>query len=126
MKKLIYILYFLVLFACKTQYVAVPVETIKTNKEFVDRWHKDSIYVRDSIIIYKESDTVFIEKYKYLFRNKQIKDSIYIHDSIIVEIPFPVKVIKEVNRLRNWQILLMCFGGVFIGYIGYYFWRRFG
>mgnify|MGYP003623387201 FL=1 len=106
--------------SCKTQLVHVPVEIIKTEKEYIDKWHRDSIYVQDSIIIKLKSDTVFIEKYKYLYRDKLVRDSIFITDSIKVDVPYPIEVVKEVNRLRNWQIILMVLGGAAIGYVGFW------
>lgn len=123
MKKLIYFILALVLcsitFGCKTKLVHVPVETIKKEKEYIDRWHRDSIHVKDSIIINKAGDTIFIEKYKYIYKDKLVKDSIFIIDSIKVDVLYPVEVVKEVNLLHNWQIILMCLGGVLIGYLGF-------
>ena len=104
---------------CKTKYAPFPVETIKTEKEYIDKWHRDSIHVTDSIIINKAGDTIYIEKYKYIYKDKFVRDSIFITDSIKVDIPYPVEVVKEVNHLHNWQIILMCLGGVLIGYVGF-------
>lgn len=118
------ILFCLALSSCKTKYIHVPVETVKTEKEYIDRWHRDSIRVKDSTIVNKAGDTVHIEKYKYVYKDKLIRDSIFITDSIKVEIPYRVEVVKEVNRLRNWQIVLMILGGVAIGYIGFGLFRK--
>lgn len=123
MKKIIYFILALVLcsitFGCKTKLVHVPVETIKKEKEYIDRWHRDSIHVKDSIIINKAGDTIFIEKYKYIYKDKVVKDSIFITDYIKINVPYPVEFVKEVNILHNWQIILMCLGGVLIGYLGF-------
>lgn len=123
MKKIIYFILTLVLcniiFGCKTKYVHIPDVTISKGKEYIDRWHRDSIHVKDSIIINKAGDTIFIENYKYIYKDKLVKDSIFITDSIKVDVPYPVEVVKEVNILHNWQIILMCLGGVLIGYLGF-------
>lgn len=123
MKKIIYFILALVLcsitFGCKTKLVHVPEETIKKEKEYIDRWHRDSIHVKDSIIINKAGDTIFIEKYKYIYKDKVVQDSIFITDSIKINVPYPVEFVKEVNLLHNWQIILMCLGGVLIGYLGF-------
>lgn len=122
---IVIILLFCVLFSsCKTQLVHVPVETVITETEYIDKWHRDSIYIKDSIIINKAGDTVFIENYKYIYKDKLIRDSIFIRDSIKVAIPYPVEVVKEVNRLKNWQIILMVLGGVLIGYVGFIIFRK--
>lgn len=123
MKKLIYTILFimlgLVLIGCKAKTVYVPVESVKT--EYRDRLERDSIYVRDSIVITKNGDTIHIFQYKYIYKDKLIRDTINKTDSIAV--PFPVVEIKEVNRLHTWQIVLMCLGGVLIGFIGYRLYR---
>lgn len=106
---------FFLLISCKTKIQYVPVE--KTNIEYRDRLKLDSIYQYDSIYVREKGDTIFKYQYKYLYRDKLIVDTMFI--SSIEQVPFPVEVIKEVNRIRGWQIILMCLGGVFIGYIGY-------
>lgn len=127
MKKLIYFILTLIICSitvgCKTKYVHVPIESIQKEKEYIDRWYRDSIHITDSIIINKSGDTIYIEKYKTVYKDKFVKDSIFIKDSIKVEIPYPVEVVKEVNRLKTWQIILMCLGGVLIGFVGYRFIR---
>ena len=112
----------LVFSSCKSRNVYVPVETIKNEKEYIDRWQRDSIHIKDSIIISKEGDTVYVRDYKYVYKDKFVKDSIFVTDSIKVEVP--VEVIKEVNHLNNWQMTLMCIGGVFIGYIGFVVFKK--
>lgn len=105
------------LLGCKTKYIHVPVETIKTETEYIDRLKMDSIYVHDSIFVAHRDDTVWLEKYKYIYKNQVKKDSIFIKDSIRVEIPYPVIERVEVNILHNWQIILMALGGILIGWI---------
>lgn len=123
MKKLIYIILFtfllLVLIGCKTKYVHVPVETIKTEKEYIDKWHRDSIYLYKNKIVYQKGDTIFIIDSVIHYKDRYIRDSIFVTDSIKVDVPYPVVEVKEVNRLKNWQIFLMVLGGVFIGFLGY-------
>lgn len=110
---------------CKAKTVYVPVESVKT--EYRDRLERDSIHLYDSIFIdrWKSNDTVFLtkEKYKYLYRDKLVRDTICKTDSIAV--PYPVIDIQEVNRLKTWQIILMCLGGVLIGFLGYRLFRLF-
>ena len=112
-------------FSCATKLVHVPVETIKKEKEYIDRWQRDSIHVKDSTVINKDGDTIYIEKYKYIYKDKFVRDSIFITDSIKVDVPYPVEVVKEVNHLKQWQIILMCLGGVLIGYLGFRIFRKF-
>lgn len=120
MKKLIYttilLLFAAMLMGCKTKTVYVPVREIQTEIEILDRWSRDSIYVHDSVFVAHKGDTVFREKYQYVYRDKVVKDSVWIRDSVRVEVPYPVIETREVNRLKGWQIFLMCLGGGMIGW----------
>lgn len=112
MKKiLIFIsLSFILLFSsCKqTEYIEVPVETIKT--EYIVK--KDSVYLRDSINVFTEikGDTVYINKIKYQLKESVRTDTIMKTDSIPVVVK--VKEYVKVNELHTWQRLLMYLGGV--------------
>ena len=103
--------------------VYVPVETVRVEKEYVDRWQQDSIHLHDSIWVEKKGDTIWLEKYKTLYKEVIRRDSVFVVDSIRVDKPYPVVEIKEINRLYHWQILLMCLGGVLIGLLAYRLWR---
>ena len=88
-----------------------------TKLENRDRRKHDSIYLRDSIVQKKENDTIYLEIYKYLYKYKYLRDTVNIVDTIpVVTIQ---EVTKEVNKLHNWQFILMVLGGGFIAVIGY-------
>ena len=93
-----------------TRILEVPIEKVKI--EYRDKLVHDSIYVRDSIDTHARNDTIFRDVYKYIYKEKIVNDTIIQRDSIpqIVEI----ETIKEVNKLKNWQIVLMIMGGGFI------------
>lgn len=116
----------ILLLSCKAKTIYVPVETIQKEKEFIDRWSRDSIYLRDSVYVERKGDTLWLEKYKTYYKEKIVRDSIFITDSIKVSVPYPVVEVKEINRIRSWQIILMCLGGVLIGLVGYRVVRLFG
>ena len=48
----------------------VPVETVKTDSVYVNKVQRDSIRLQDSIFVFVKGDTVRIEKYKYLYRDR--------------------------------------------------------
>ena len=85
--------------ACGTiQYV--PIETTRT--EYRENYLRDSIYFRDSIFVKQKGDTLIMEKYSYLYRDKIVRDSIFKTDTI--RVPYPVEVVKEVKKpLSSWQ-----------------------
>ena len=70
----------------------------------------------NSIYLREKGDTVFLEKYKYLYKYIQLVDTVSKVDSIpVVKIH---EVVKKVNKLHTWQTVLMCIGGVFIALCG--------
>lgn len=120
----------------------VPIDNINSSKEkeksrikdsirIIEQTNiKDSIRIKDSTV-YKVNDKGDIiskevyqwkERYRennYLLNQLQIKyDSLLQvkQDSTGVEVPYPVIEYKEVNRLKQWQIILMILGGCLIGY----------
>ena len=119
MKKLLLaILLGILLSGCATtKYVEVPVDRVKI--EYRDRVSIDTLYRNDSTIIREKGDTVFLEKYKYIYRVKELKDTVNVTDTITVV--KPVEVTKEVNKLHNWQVGLMVLGGAAIALGGYKF-----
>lgn len=107
MKSLISILLIIVFCSCtSTKYIEVPVDRVKI--EYRNSVSIDTIYRNDSTIIREKGDTVFLEKYKYIYKVKELKDTVNITDTITVV--NTVEVIKEVNKLYNWQIVLMTLG----------------
>ena len=107
MKSLISILLIIVFCSCtSTKYIEVPVDRVKI--EYRNSISIDTIYRNDSTIIRENGDTVFLEKYKYIYKVKELKDTVNITDTITVV--NTVEVTKEVNKLYNWQIVLMTLG----------------
>lgn len=113
MKNIFCLIVVLFLSGCKSKTIYVPIESVKT--EFIDRHRMDSVFVHDSVMIRASADTFWIEKYKTIYRDRLRVDSIIRNDTI--RIPYPVIETREVNRLRSWQILLMCMGGALVGII---------
>lgn len=109
MKHFIIICTLISLIGCTTtKYVEVPIE--KTKIEYKDRLSIDTVIQHDSTIITILGDTVYLEKYKYIYKVKELRDTINITDTITVT--KPIEVIKETNKLYTWQIVLMVLGVV--------------
>lgn len=78
----------------------IPIDRIK--KEYINKYQRDSIHLYDSIFVKEKGDTVFYEKYKYLYRDRYNTDTIIRVDS--VQVPYPVKGDTiEVNKLKWYQ-----------------------
>lgn len=94
-----------VIYSCRTvKYV--PVETVKVDTTYINKLQRDSIYILDSVYVKEKGDTVLIEKYKYLYRDKLVRDTMYISKADSIQVPYPVE--KELTR---WQQFRMYFGG---------------
>lgn len=94
-----------VICSCRTvKYV--PVETIKVDTTYINKLQRDSIYLLDSVYIKEKEDTVLIEKYKYLYRDKLVRDTLYMAKTDSIQVPYSVE--KELTR---WQQFRMDFGG---------------
>ena len=89
----------MLLYSCKSvKYI--PVETTKI--EYRDNLIRDSIIRYDSVYVKDKGDTLILERYKYLYKNRIVKDSIFINDTI--PIPYPVEIIKPIKApLSSWQ-----------------------
>lgn len=121
-KLLLVILLGIILSGCtSTKYVEVPIE--KTKIEYKDRLSIDTVIQHDSTIITMLGDTVYLEKYKYIYKVKELRDTINITDTTTVT--KPIEVVKEINKLYTWQIVLMVLGGVSIIILVYLIIKKF-
>lgn len=103
------------MFGCKSvKYI--PVETVRTDSVYVDRYLRDSIYQRDSVFInrWTAEDTVYQDKvvWKYVYRDKVKYDTVAILRSDTVRIPFPVD-----RELSKWEQIRLDVGGWAIGVV---------
>ncbi len=122
MKYFIIICTLISLIGCTTtKYVEVPIE--KTKIEYKDRLSIDTIIQHDSTIITMLGDTVYLEKYKYIYKVKELRDTINITDTTTVT--KPIEVVKEINKLYTWQIVLMVLGGVSVIMLVYLIIKKF-
>lgn len=94
---------------CKsTKYI--PIETVKTDSVYVDRYLRDSIYLQDSVFVnrWTAGDTVYQDKvvWKYVYRDKVKYDTVAILRSDTVRVPYPVE-----RRLSTWEKVRLNVGG---------------
>ena len=92
----------------------VPVETVRTDSVYIDRFQRDSIYQRDSVFVnrWTAGDTVYQDKvvWKYVYRDKVKYDTVAILRSDTVRVPYPVE-----RRLTTWEQVRLNVGGWAIG-----------
>ena len=81
----------------------VPVETVKTDSVYVNKVQRDSIRLQDSIfVVFVKGDTVRIEKYKYLYRDRVVVDTVYKVQCDTIRVPYPVE--KPLTRWQQWKL----------------------
>lgn len=94
-----------VICSCRTvKYV--PVETVKVDTTYINKLQRDSIYMLDSVYVKEKGDTVLIEKYKYLYRDKLVRDTLYMAKTDSIQVPYPVE-----KELSQWQKICIKLGG---------------
>ena len=79
----------LLLAGCKTVYV--PVETFSSDSIYINKWTRDSVYVKDSVFVHTKADTVFLTKYHTLYKEVVIRDTMMVSrvdtTTIVREVP---------------------------------------
>ena len=73
----------------------VPVETVRTDSVYVDRFMRDSVLVRDSVWVnrWRAGDTVYQDKvvYKWRYRDRWQYDTVAVVRRDSVKVPYPVE-----------------------------------
>ena len=76
----------------------VPVETMKRDTTYLSQTKIDSIYHRDSIYVERKGDTVYLSKYKYLYKYIEKHDTLWREKVDTIQIAYPVEA-----QLTKWQ-----------------------
>lgn len=100
--------FILLMCSCHTKHV--PLETIKKDIVYLDKWRKDSIFVRDSVYVREKGDTVYMYRDKYVYIDKLKTDTMYVHRTDSVYVPVPVE--RKLSRWERWKMEL---GGISFG-----------
>lgn len=118
MKKLWFIL-LVFMISCRTVYVDRPIETIVHDTLKVVQEKTDSIFVKDSIFVYKNGDTVLIYKYRDRYKDKIVHDTIYKHSVDSTSYPVYIEKQVEVKYIPWYNKVLGFLGIILLGYIVY-------
>lgn len=84
----------------------IPVETVKSDTlRVIDRQvERDSVFLRDSIYVAQRGDTVFIEKFRYLYRDKVTHDTIAETQIKTLREQVPVEVAKPLTAWQTFRL----------------------
>ena len=107
-----------VMTGCKqVEYVAVPQQ--HTDTLIITKHQRDSIFLKDSTHVSEKGDTVKIEHWRTQFVKKEVHDTTYIATHDTIPAPYPVEVVKDVEKdLSWWQQTRIHIGGVVLWLIG--------
>lgn len=82
---------------CKPKQILVPIT--ETKIEFREHFRVDSVYNRDTLMLFSQNDTVYLQSIKW--RERFMIDTVSVVK--VDSIPYTVEVVKEVNKLTKWQ-----------------------
>lgn len=103
MRKTLFIAIAAIALTACTKRIYVPVESVRT--EYVVQHTRDTLTRSDSVYVREtlKGDTLLIEKWRerIVYRSSVAKDTLIVRDTIAY--PYPVEVVKEVNKLTWWQ-----------------------
>lgn len=68
----------LVCFAGCASQTQIEMPKNHTQIEYRDRVQKDTVYVKDSVLIEHKSDTVYINRLKYVYKERMLMDTAYV------------------------------------------------
>lgn len=90
----------------------VPVETIRTDSLYLSVHERDSIHIKDFVYIKEKGDSVIVDKWHTVYRDRRTRDTIYIEKEKEVMVPYPVE-----KELTWWQKTKLELGEFSIGII---------
>lgn len=84
----------------------VPVESVRTDSIYLTQIQRDSIVKYDSIYVRDKGDTVWLEKYRYVYRDRAVRDTVYLSRIDTLRVPYPVE-----KQLSKWEKIRLEVGG---------------
>lgn len=90
----------------------VPVETIRTDSLYLSVHERDSIHIKDFVYIKEKGDSVIVDKWHTVYRDRVIHDTTYIERVITNDVPYQVE-----KELTWWQKTKLELGEFSIGVI---------
>lgn len=86
----------------------VPVETVRVEREYVDRLRVDSVVVHDSVIIREKGDTVIIKECHTEYRDRVTRDTVIVEKRDTIPVPVIVEKVKyKTPRIMWWIIIIL-------------------
>ncbi len=114
MRTIIYPIILLTLAICSScrSIKYVPVETVRMDSIYFTLHERDSVHIHDSVYVREQGDTVFVNKWHTVYRDRTTRDTTYIEREKKVGVPYPVE-----KELTWWQKAKIEFGEFSVGII---------
>lgn len=98
----VFLLFFVLTLFVNCAPKVVPVERVKIDSVFIAQYQRDTIYERDSVLIYSQSDTIYKEKYRYVYRDRFVTDTLWREKADTINTIIEVE--KQLSRIEKWQM----------------------
>jgi len=96
---------------CKTREVVVTVPEYHTDTLYQSKVEKDSIWMKDSVVIKTCGDTIMVDRWHVRYKEKVQVDTVFEHkvDTLtkVVEVP-----VGKASAITKWQKLRMTLGDI--------------
>lgn len=80
----------------------IPVTDVRVDSVYVARISRDTIYEKDSVLMWQQADTIYKEKYRYLYRDRLVTDTLWREKRDTINTV--VKVEKKLSKVEEMQI----------------------
>lgn len=84
----------------RVQYV--PVENVKTDSIFIKQYERDSIHTHDSVFVKSNADTIYINHWRTVYRDRVVRDTVF--ESRVDSVQNVVEVERKLSKLEQIQM----------------------
>lgn len=103
--------------SCKAHEKLVVVTEHRTDTTYIVKQRTDSIWMHDSIHVREKGDTVMIERWHTMYKEKMIRDTLLQCRVDSVPVPYPVEKLVE-KQLTWWQNARLSLANILLALLG--------
>ena len=103
-RKIWFSLFLSVLCGCRAVPTGVVDGELHVHTGYVGSVVRDSVFLRDSIFLHVKADTVFLTKYRTLYKERVVRDTVMVCDTLYRERVVSVEK-RVLPQLRWWMLL---------------------
>lgn len=103
--------------SCKAHEKLVVVTEHRIDTTYIVKQRTDSIWMHDSIHVREKGDTVMIERWHTMYKEKMIRDTLLQCRVDSVPVPYPVEKLVE-KQLTWWQKARLSLANILLAFLG--------